>query len=994
MLIPFVAPSRSTSTADRWTLAERIVVVMLSIAAVAHQARWWEWCIEDAAISYAYARNFANGDGFVPFVGGERVEGFSNPTWVFLLMPFHRLGLDLFSVSRGLEAVLCALTVPLAWLIGREVDDRPRSIVPLASAALLAANPQFAHWGQSGLENGLYSFLVAGGLFRLLVEVRVGGTPWSALWFLLVGWTRPEAPVVVALAWSLRCAWTWERDGWRGTAWWTTLVLGPSLAFEALRLWYFAWPFPQTFYAKLEEKDKGWWVWEHKGGGWMYVRNWAHSLGIGYLLPVGVLGAWGYRQAAPMAFGVAVIGLPVAARGPTWLLFPVSLFVLWGVVVLAVGGAGRRSRWALFGLVAGIGVTAAMYQAHLRGWAAPKLPLPKEFENVPVYAMLSAFLFVPGRSWLMGNRARTAVTVFTAFGLVWCVVAVGDWMKGFRWLSLCAVPLSVVLASGVSEAARLVQVLWNGREDRLGLAGAVAAVALFLAPMPAAWRSSEDMATKPDTTPFSVKARVDFVQSVRKRIHHEGNWVDYDVDMGAHMWWSDFEMVDMAGLVDTPMAQHRFQRQFLSEYLFKERRPHFMHVHGNWASTSKIPTLPEFKSDYVEIPGYAQGKSIHPGNYLRRDSLLSPTWPHPEQRRVRFADGITLEGWDIPSPEVGKGRMFYVEVGMSTRPRKEGQDFRLLLFLHDESGVAASWDVPLGYDWLLPNKWGLRDKFIGRYDLPLPVNVEEGRYGVGFVVVAADGSVVEASPLPDPADADSDPERLSAGAVVGGRDETEAKFARGELRFDAGLTVVSIDALSGFAKTDREAALKAAADGKCEAAEVDWALARHHRPQNDEWVAEHQSRVSSAFATCFAGLAAAEPAKAVVWLERALHWDSRNADYLAAAGPFAEALYEQGEVARLAGDFDTAYARYDAALSVWPWHAWARRRAEEARTARLDLDPAVRAAERHAEQTKREEQRKKRGSTASGAGSLPASSVQIEVEEVPDAPAAGGDEAL
>ena len=34
----------------------------------------WEWYIEDAAISFTYAKNLAEGNGLVVFPGGERVD--------------------------------------------------------------------------------------------------------------------------------------------------------------------------------------------------------------------------------------------------------------------------------------------------------------------------------------------------------------------------------------------------------------------------------------------------------------------------------------------------------------------------------------------------------------------------------------------------------------------------------------------------------------------------------------------------------------------------------------------------------------------------------------------------------------------------------------------------------------------------------------------------------------------------------------------------------
>lgn len=954
---------RGAAALDRSTTVQAVTLLALCAVAVAHQARWWDWCIEDAAISYAYARNFANGDGLVPFVGGERVEGYSNPTWVLLLAPFHAFGFDLFSVSRILEAMLCAFTIPVAWFIGREVDDRRDSPVPMLAAGLLAMSPQFAHWGQSGLENGLYGLLLGLGLLRLLVEAREGGPPWSALWFLLLGWTRPEAPLFVALAWGLRAAFTWDRDGWRGTAAWTGLVLGPSLALEALRLWYFAWPFPQTFYAKLEEKDKGWWVWEHKGGGWIYLRNWAYGLVWGKFLPIGLLGAWGHRQAGAVALATAAVGLPIAALGPTPLLLPLSLLLLWGVVVSATREADGRGRVALAGLTVGLLVYAGVEIAVASGWTAPKPPVPEWLKNAPVYALLSAMVFVPARALLDGHpaRARATVAAFTSLGLLWCVISVGDWMKGFRWLSLCAVPFSVLLAAGIGEAGRLCSSLWRGG-DGLGIPGIGIALALFLAPLPAAVENSNELAAKPDTSPFSVRERVEFVEGVRRRIGHTGPWVDFDVDMGAHMWWSPFELVDMAGLVDVPLAQHRFQRSFVSEYLFHEKRPHFLHVHGNWASTSKIPTYPEFKAEYTEIPGYPQGRSIHPGNHLRKDLLVRPAWPYRESNRVPFGDGIVLDGWRIGSPEVGRGRMFHLEVGMWTRTRKDGEDFRLLVFLHDGARVVSSWDVPLGFDWLLPHSWGPRDHFVGGYDLPLPQEVAEGRYGIGFAVVARDGSIVPAAPPEE----GEDPVVLPDGAVVGGSEAVAALFARGEVRFDEALVVVTIDELSAVAKVDRETALRLASEGDCEAAEEHWRLAQFHRPQNRDWVAEHLARVSRAFASCWADRAVRQPGQAVEAIVAARGWDPRSEDMLAVAWPLADRLYAQGLQELDAGDPEVAYARFSAAVRAWPWHAWARRMAEEARSERLDLDPESRALQRQKDAKERADRRKHGSASAGG----------------------------
>ncbi|MEM6930295.1 MAG: hypothetical protein AAF602_25375, partial [Myxococcota bacterium] len=84
----------------RWALG------IIVIAAVVHHCILFLWYVDDAAITFSYARNFAHGEGLVPFVGGERVEGYSNPAWTFFLVPFAFVGLDLVTLVAFLQPLL------------------------------------------------------------------------------------------------------------------------------------------------------------------------------------------------------------------------------------------------------------------------------------------------------------------------------------------------------------------------------------------------------------------------------------------------------------------------------------------------------------------------------------------------------------------------------------------------------------------------------------------------------------------------------------------------------------------------------------------------------------------------------------------------------------------------------------------------------------------------------------------------------------------------
>src|SRR5690348_6795119 len=68
------------------------LIVTLSLAAapgfalfVIHGLRFGGWLIDDAGISFAYARNLAAGAGLVAQAGHAPVEGFSNPLWTLLI---------------------------------------------------------------------------------------------------------------------------------------------------------------------------------------------------------------------------------------------------------------------------------------------------------------------------------------------------------------------------------------------------------------------------------------------------------------------------------------------------------------------------------------------------------------------------------------------------------------------------------------------------------------------------------------------------------------------------------------------------------------------------------------------------------------------------------------------------------------------------------------------------------------------------------------------
>ncbi|MFC4004687.1 hypothetical protein ACFS2C_24610 [Prauserella oleivorans] len=135
----------------------------------AHASLYGNWIIDDAAITFAYARSFAEGLGPVVQPGAEPVEGYSNPTWTALLVLGRLFGLfdhgtifgipDYVFFPKALALLFCAGILAACHVAAARVTKRPW-LATLCVGALLAITPSFVIWSFSGLENPLYGLTV------------------------------------------------------------------------------------------------------------------------------------------------------------------------------------------------------------------------------------------------------------------------------------------------------------------------------------------------------------------------------------------------------------------------------------------------------------------------------------------------------------------------------------------------------------------------------------------------------------------------------------------------------------------------------------------------------------------------------------------------------------------------------------------------------------------------------------------------------------------
>lgn len=228
---------------------------------ILHALYFGRWIIDDAGISYAYARSLAQGFGLVSQPGMPPVEGFTNFAWVLLLAPFFWLRLfDPIVTPKLIGMALTGITFWVATRTLQQVSTHPR-LATAVVLTLLAFNTSFVVWSISGLENPLTACLTTLLLYRLTTWKDALHIPARAarlaLLAFLITLTRPDGvlfagvyPVLLGLAMSRQSG--WFRSAVRAGAVYAgvfALALGGLTLFRWL---YFGDLIPNTFYVKGE----------------------------------------------------------------------------------------------------------------------------------------------------------------------------------------------------------------------------------------------------------------------------------------------------------------------------------------------------------------------------------------------------------------------------------------------------------------------------------------------------------------------------------------------------------------------------------------------------------------------------------------------------------------------------------------------------------------------------------------------------------------------
>lgn len=236
-----------------WTPIVRWGGLALAFAIlIAHSLLFRHWIIDDAGISFVYARNFADGYGLVSQPYQPPIEGFSNPSWVFLLSPFFAL--RIFHPIITPKVISIILTVISFSLLQKTIKRLGFGYgVGNFVLILLAINTSFVVWSSSGLENPLYVCLIVV-LFTILATNSLTNKRSVVISVIasLIALTRPDG-MLFLLLFPIWIVWT-HRTHWQAAfrplsrySVGTVIVFGGYILF---RLAYFRDALPNTYYAK------------------------------------------------------------------------------------------------------------------------------------------------------------------------------------------------------------------------------------------------------------------------------------------------------------------------------------------------------------------------------------------------------------------------------------------------------------------------------------------------------------------------------------------------------------------------------------------------------------------------------------------------------------------------------------------------------------------------------------------------------------------------
>jgi 4-amino-4-deoxy-L-arabinose transferase-like glycosyltransferase len=225
------------STSSRIHTVARVAPVLIAVGAFALRASLGPLTVDDAYITFRYARHLADGVGLV-YNPGELVLGTTTPLYTLLMAFVARVGFDLPHAATLVNALCDAATVYVLFLTGRRLAGPGAGLL---AAALFALTPMSIAFASAGMETSLFCMLLVIGCWLAIA----GRTTLAALALGIATLTRPEALILGGLLVILT---TLQRR--RPALAEAAVYAAPIVPWVLIAIWYFGSPLPQSMAAK------------------------------------------------------------------------------------------------------------------------------------------------------------------------------------------------------------------------------------------------------------------------------------------------------------------------------------------------------------------------------------------------------------------------------------------------------------------------------------------------------------------------------------------------------------------------------------------------------------------------------------------------------------------------------------------------------------------------------------------------------------------------
>ncbi len=307
------------------------VIIFLALATV-----FWGWPLDDALEENVYAKNLAQGHGFVFNVGGETIEGYACLLWILLLAFWILLGIDVVFASSLMGVTFGVLAIIMLYKLSLLVSGNKKyAIYP---SLFLASMPAFAIWATSGVETALFVLLLITALYFFIKEEKQGKGYLSAVFFLLLALTRHEGGIIFLASLVFRGVKHWnemkDRDYLKKQALWAAIVIVPYALYTVWRLLYFGDLFPNPFYAKSSLAS------------W-YGNISSLALVLSYIAPIIIVGIFGIidkklsSAQKYLMFIISIMTLIIWRLGGWYWAYRYAVPILPLVLVFSQGGIER-----------------------------------------------------------------------------------------------------------------------------------------------------------------------------------------------------------------------------------------------------------------------------------------------------------------------------------------------------------------------------------------------------------------------------------------------------------------------------------------------------------------------------------------------------------------------------------------------------------------------------------------------------------------------------